>query len=77
MVRRSQVLLRWTQLLVAGLALSVLSACAGGIPFMGTPEGTADIVFYGEHIHTVDEGNAGATAVAVRGDEIVAVGDRI
>jgi len=68
---------RWSSLAVAALALLTLSACAGGIPFLGgTPEGTADLVFYGEHIHTVDDSNAGATAVAVRGDQIVAVGDR-
>jgi len=36
----------------------------------------ASLVFLGEHIHTVDPANAGATAVAVRGEEIVAVGDR-
>ena len=36
----------------------------------------ADVVLFGEHIHTVDPANSGATAVALRGEEIVAVGDR-
>ena len=35
----------------------------------------ADLVFVGEHIYTVDDSTAGASAVAVRGDEIVAVGN--
>ncbi|MFK7896391.1 MAG: amidohydrolase [Myxococcota bacterium] len=37
--------------------------------------GPADIVFQGGKIYTVDDANEGATAVAVRGDTIVAVGD--
>ncbi|MAG34325.1 MAG: amidohydrolase [Deltaproteobacteria bacterium] len=36
----------------------------------------ADLIFLGEHILTVDSGTDGATAVAVRDDTIVAVGDR-
>ncbi|MCH2172435.1 amidohydrolase [Myxococcota bacterium] len=40
------------------------------------PEGPADVVFLGDHIYTVDESTAGASAVAVRGTEIVAVGGR-
>ena len=53
-------------------ALSPGTACAG----CAAPRLRPDIVFFGEHIHTVDISAAGATAVAVRGTEIVAVGDR-
>ena len=60
-------------LLVAVLAL-VAVGCAGS-PFAPTPE-PADLVFYGEHIHTVDPATDGARGVAVRGEEIVAVGSR-
>lgn len=49
-----------------------LLACAG----LGPAPPPADLVFFGEHIHTVDAGTRGATAVAVRGDSIVAVGTR-
>lgn len=38
--------------------------------------GIAEIVFTGANIVTMDEATAGATAVAVRGDKIVAVGER-
>lgn len=40
------------------------------------PVPAADIVFFGGHIYTVDPAHSGATAVAVRGEEIVAVGAR-
>lgn len=43
---------------------------------LGEPEEPADLVFYGAAIHTVDPTNGDAEAVAVRGDTIVAVGDR-
>lgn len=36
----------------------------------------ADIIFTGKHIITVDKTTTGATAVAVRGDRILAVGER-
>ena len=39
------------------------------------PPPPADTVFVGEHIYTVDDSTAGANAVAVRGEEIVAVGE--
>ncbi len=71
--------LRKTGRLASVLAAVVLASV--GCAFLGG-EGAeadadpADIVFYGEAIHTVDAGNAGANAVAVRGDTIVAVGSR-
>ena len=60
-------------LAIALVALAV-TACAGG-PF-GAPSPYADVVFYGENIHTVDASTAGASAVAVRGEEIAGVGSR-
>ena len=56
-------------LFVAGLALP---GCGPGT----MPPPAADLVLVGEHIHTLDPANAGATGVAVRGEEIIAVGDR-
>jgi len=54
------------------LACITFLACDGaGIP-AGEP---ADVILLGEHIYTVDVANSGATAVALRGTEIVAVGD--
>ena len=65
--------MRVTLLLVLASVLP-LAGCESG---SRTPtEPAADIVFFGEHIHTVDASTAGASAVAVRGTEIVAVGDR-
>lgn len=64
-------------MLSLGAVFGVLSGCAlvpGGIAM--DPAGPADMVFQGGTIYTVDAGNAGASAVAVRGDTIVAVGDR-
>ena len=52
----------------------VCLACAGGP--LGAPPPAADVVFFGDHIHTVDASTDGATAVAVRGEDIVAVGER-
>ena len=52
----------------------VLAGCAG-LPFGPKPE-AADLIFYGDNIYTVDEANTDADAVAVRGQEIVAVGTR-
>lgn len=67
--------LRGSFALLGFLALPLLIAgCAGLLG--GTAEGEADLVFYGENIHTVDVANADAEAVAVRGSEIVAVGSR-
>ena len=57
------------------LLLGLLLAGCAGMPFGPKPE-AADLVFYGENIYTVDESNADAEAVAVRGKEIVAVGTR-
>lgn len=60
-----------------GAAFLMLSGCAllpGGAAM--DPAGPADIVFQGGTIYTVDAENADASAVAVRGDLIVAVGDR-
>jgi len=56
-------------------AASLVQAACAGEP-ASPPAPAADIVFVGEHIHTVDPAHEGATAVAVRGEEIVAVGDR-
>jgi predicted amidohydrolase YtcJ len=41
---------------------------------MTHPEGPADLVLTGGHVHTVDPGRARAEAVAVRNERIVAVG---
>ena len=58
-------------LVVLWTAVSVLGGCVGGA---GAPVGGhADLVLMGEHIHTVDPATRGATAVAVRGQEIVEV----
>jgi len=60
--------------LMAVMACLLLIGCdTGGGVRVGEP---ADVVLFGEHIHTVDAMNSGATAVALRGEEIVAVGDR-
>lgn len=55
------------------LAAALLIGCLAPEAPPGPP---AELVLYGEHIHTVDPETEGATAVAVRGDRIVAVGDR-
>jgi predicted amidohydrolase YtcJ len=57
-----------------GLVAASWLACGGGSGLAGPPP--ADLIFYGEAIYTVDPANEGAEAVAVRGDEIVAVGRR-
>ncbi len=55
-----------------GLALLLaVAACTGG----GTGEGTADLVLRGGTVWTGDPDRPGATAVAVDGGRIVAVGD--
>lgn len=61
-------------LVTLALVAACLAACTGG-PF-GPPSPYADVVFYGENIHTVDASTEGATAVAVRGEDIAAVGSR-
>ncbi len=47
-------------------------ACSPGSP----PGVQADVVFYGDHIYTVDPAHPDPDAVAIRGSEIVAVGKR-
>jgi len=42
----------------------------------GEPVNPADLILIGNHIVTMDPATLGAKAVAIRGDEIVAVGDR-
>jgi predicted amidohydrolase YtcJ len=70
-------------MLLLGASLLLWSGCAqfandtsflGGTPM--DPNGPADLVLQGGTIYTVDASTAGANAVAVRGDTIVAVGDR-
>jgi predicted amidohydrolase YtcJ len=59
------------------LTLTLLQiGCASEPPAAAPGPPAADIVFYGEHILTLDESTRGATAVAVRGDSIVSVGTR-
>lgn len=65
--------LAWIVLL---LIVATASACALLPERDAASPRKADLVFYGEHIHTVDAATAGASAVAVEGDEIVAVGSR-
>ena len=65
---------------LARVALGVLSVLlfpAGcSTPALRAPAPPpADLLFLGDHIVTVDDALAGANAVAVRGDTIVAVGD--
>ena len=78
---------RWTPMrnpkcarLMLATTLLPLVAC---LSFLGCDSGavrtaaeSADVVLLGDHIHTVDSRNSGATAVALRGAEIVAVGAR-
>ena len=55
----------------AVLLVVLVSGCEGStsrLPYL------AETVFVGEHILTIDESNASATAVAIRGDRIIAVG---
>ena len=60
--------------LSALVLLVSLVACLGG---PGQPEvEPADVVFFGDNIYTVDATTEAATGVAIRGSEIVAVGDR-
>lgn len=64
------------------LVVTSLSLCVGCPGPTDAPKDSetavapADTVFLGEHILTVDPDTAGATAVAVRGETIVAVGSR-
>jgi predicted amidohydrolase YtcJ len=60
--------------LLAGVLVLSLTGCAG-LRGLGHSE-PAEIVFLGSNILTVDAETQGATAVAIRGDSIVAVGDR-
>lgn len=55
------------------VSLSILGCMSGVDSPVRYP---ADVVFYGEHIYTVEPSNAGAEAVALRGADIVAVGRR-
>jgi len=60
------------------IASSVVLACStlSAPPPGDAPPPSADLVIYGNSIHTVDPATQGAEAVAVRGREIVAVGER-
>lgn len=60
--------------LLALAACLCLSGCTNGEAVrVGDP---ADVVLLGDAIYTLDATNSGATAVAIRGTEIVSVGDR-
>lgn len=50
------------------------TGCQAPDPDSAGASGTADIIFVGEHIITVDETAADAEAVAVAGEQIIAVG---
>ncbi len=53
---------------------ALLAGCSEPAP-EAPAQPPADLIFVGEHIVTMDDAMAGADAVAVRGDKIVAVGD--
>lgn len=61
-------------LVVYSLAFIAVLGCSETTTPAAPPPDPADLVLRGEHILTVDPATAGATAVAVRGQEIVAVG---
>jgi len=50
-----------------------LVGCSGGAP---VEHMSADLIFVGQHIITMDVGNSAPTAVAIRGEKIIWVGDR-
>jgi predicted amidohydrolase YtcJ len=61
------------------IAMAVVAVSCAGAPAVTTgeaAEASADVVFLGDYILTVDPETQGATGVAVRGDSIVAVGSR-
>ena len=63
-----------TEILALFVAASMsLSACGSTQP--GRANANADLVFVGGDIYTMDPENARATAVAIRGKHIIAVGD--
>lgn len=64
-----------TVLVIAGLVVT-LSACSSPYPSDLAPTSPADLVFFGDHILTVDPATEGAVGVAVRGDTIMSVGSR-
>ena len=59
---------------LATVAAALLAGCTEPAP-EAPPEPPADLIMVGEHIVTMDDAFAGATAVAVRGEQIAAVGD--
>lgn len=62
---------------VSALALALIAACApppASAPLPPLP--SADLVFFGRHILTMDDATEGAEGVAIRGDTIVAIGAR-
>ena len=62
-------------LLVLGVMLAaLLTGCSQPVP-ESPVQPPADLIVLGDHIVTMDDSLAGANAVAVRGDKIVAVGD--
>ncbi len=52
----------------------LLAACGAEQEFEAPAEPPADLIIVGDNIVTMDDAMAGATAVAVRGEQIVAVG---
>jgi len=60
----------------SALLTSALVACGSGKHATGpTKDGTPTLILYGGDVHTMDPSQPHATAVAVAGDTIVAVGD--
>ena len=60
---------------LAAMAVALLTGCGAEPAPEAPPEPPADLIVVGKHIVTMDDAFAGATAVAVRGGHIAAVGD--
>ena len=58
-------------------AVTLLSACSGGsdAPASEAATDAADLIITNAYVHTVNDAQPSAEAIAVRGDEIVYVGD--
>ena len=60
---------------LATVAAALIAGCTEEPASRMPPEPPADLIVVGEHIVTMDDAFAGATAVAVRGERIAAVGE--